>query len=180
MQKSLEPGQLIKQLDSTGPVTKCQLKLRFVEDADLPFLKILYGTTRAAELEQVPWDDQQKSQFISMQFNAQHTYYHEQFKQAAFAVVLKNKQAVGRIYLDIREREIRIIDIALMPAYQKMGIGKALLLGVQAMAESSELPITIHVEKNNPAMGLYQHLGYQMIEDQGVYDLMRWGSAESK
>ena len=61
-----------------------------------------------------------------------------------------------------------------MPNYKKMGIGKALLQGVQQLAQELELPITIHVEKNNPAMGLYKHLGFEMVEDQGVYDLMRW------
>lgn len=28
--------------------------------------------------------------------------------------------------------------------------------------------VRIHVEKNNPAMHLYRHLGFEKIEDQGV------------
>jgi hypothetical protein len=34
--------------------------------------------------------------------------------------------------------------------------------------------VTIHVEKNNPAMRLYRRLGFTAVEDKGVYDLMRW------
>jgi ribosomal protein S18 acetylase RimI-like enzyme len=34
--------------------------------------------------------------------------------------------------------------------------------------------VTIHVEKNNPAMRLYRRLGFAAVEDKGVYDLMRW------
>ena len=34
--------------------------------------------------------------------------------------------------------------------------------------------VSIHVEKTNPAMSLYKRLGFETIEDKGVYDLMRW------
>jgi ribosomal protein S18 acetylase RimI-like enzyme len=37
--------------------------------------------------------------------------------------------------------------------------------------------VTIHVEKNNPAMRLYRRLGFRTEEDKGVYDLMRWTAA---
>ena len=32
--------------------------------------------------------------------------------------------------------------------------------------------MSIHVEKNNPAMQLYVRLGFTVAEDKGVYDLM--------
>ncbi|UCI30830.1 hypothetical protein [Mesorhizobium sp. B4-1-4] len=31
---------------------------------------------------------------------------------------------------------------------------------------------SIHVEKNNPARQLYVRLGFTVVEDKGVYDLM--------
>ena len=34
--------------------------------------------------------------------------------------------------------------------------------------------LTIHVEKNNPAMRLYRRLGFMPIGEHGVYDLMQW------
>ncbi len=37
--------------------------------------------------------------------------------------------------------------------------------------------VRIHVERNNPALGLYQRLGFREIEDQGVYLLMEWAPA---
>ena len=154
------------------------LGFRMIEDADLSFLQQLYATTRAAELAVVPWDDQEKADFIEMQFTAQHTFYSENFKDAEFAVITKNNQDIGRLYLDQREDELRIIDIALMPNYQNMGLGKALLEAIQELATELKLPIGIHVEKNNPAMALYKRLGFEMVEDQGVYDLMRWGATD--
>jgi hypothetical protein len=38
-------------------------------------------------------------------------------------------------------------------------------------------PLTIYVEKFNPAMRLYRRLGFETVEDKGVYDLMRWRAA---
>jgi len=149
---------------------------RSITDENLSFLKTLYGTTRAAEMAMVPWSDQEKSSFIDMQFNAQHSFYQEQFKQAEFNIVSKNDIDIGRLYTDHRKDEVRIIDIALLPAYQRMGIGKKLLLSVMNTAQQHSLPVTIHVEKNNPAMSLYQRLGFKIIEDQGVYDLMQWSN----
>ncbi|RYZ82691.1 MAG: GNAT family N-acetyltransferase, partial [Proteobacteria bacterium] len=35
-------------------------------------------------------------------------------------------------------------------------------------------PLSIHVERLNPALRLYQRLGFQMIEDKGVYLLREW------
>jgi ribosomal protein S18 acetylase RimI-like enzyme len=34
--------------------------------------------------------------------------------------------------------------------------------------------VRLHVEFNNPAMKLYRRLGFETIEDQGVYHLMEW------
>ena len=35
-------------------------------------------------------------------------------------------------------------------------------------------PVTIHVEAVNPALRLYQRLGFERIDTNGVYFLMRW------
>lgn len=164
----------MKLLSKVIAASNLDIQCRLVEEDDKPFLSELYGTTRAAELAQVPWTDEQKQEFIDMQFNAQYTFYNEQFTEAEFGILSKNTVDIGRLYMDQRDDDLRIIDIALMPNYQKMGIGKALLQGAQQVATELKLPITIHVEKNNPAMRLYKHLGFEMVEDQGVYDLMRW------
>ena len=150
------------------------LHFRPIEDSDKDFLCQLYGTTRADEMAMVPWNDEQKKQFIEMQFNAQHSFYQEQFQQAEFNIVMIAEQDIGRLYTDQREDEIRIIDITLMPEFRGQGLGCQLLSDIINQAKQLKLPVTIHVEKNNPAMSLYQYFGFVKIEDQGVYDLMRW------
>ena len=150
------------------------ITLRPIEEADLDFLRRLYGSTRAEELAQLDWTDEQKDEFIGFQFTAQHTYYMEQFPNATFDVVLEHGEAIGRLYVDRRDDEIRLIDIALLPEKRRGGIGGGLMRSVLDEAAAADLPVQIHVERNNPAMALYRRLGFEPVEDQGVYFLMKW------
>jgi ribosomal protein S18 acetylase RimI-like enzyme len=43
-----------------------------------------------------------------------------------------------------------------------------------AEGEASNRPLTIHVEVYNPAMRLYERLGFRPIEERGPYLLMEW------
>ncbi|GHA13528.1 N-acetyltransferase GCN5 [Arenicella chitinivorans] len=141
---------------------------------DREFLRILYASTREAEMAMVPWTKEQIEEFLDMQFDAQSKFYAEQFKDAEFSIVTQGGRNIGRLYVDRRPNEIRIIDIALLPKHRGRGYGDAILRHVMQIAARDGLPVTIHVEKNNPAMRLYKKLGYTLLEDQGVYDLMQW------
>jgi GNAT superfamily N-acetyltransferase len=153
---------------------------RPANDADQQFLCTLYASTRADEMSQVDWPEEQRDAFLQMQFNAQHRYYHEQFPAASYLVVERNGEAIGRIYLDRRSDELRLIDIALMPKARNQGLGKALLLDLLDEAQANGLPVRIHVERFNPARRLYLRLGFMQIEDQGIYQLMEWRPPDAK
>lgn len=66
------------------------------------------------------------------------------------------------------------MDIALLPPHRGRGVGSALLAALTAEAEAAGKPLTIHVERFNPALRLYQRLGFAAVEDKGVYLLLRW------
>ena len=148
--------------------------LRPAGEADLDFLYLLYASSRADEMAILDWSNQQKEAFLRMQFDAQHQYYHEQFSTAKFDIIELDNEAIGRLYVDRRVDEIRIIDIALLPEYRGKGIGGEFMKSLIEEAVSSKLSVTIHVEHNNPAMHLYQRLGFRHIRDEGVYYFMEW------
>ncbi|MAT99588.1 MAG: GNAT family N-acetyltransferase [Anaerolineaceae bacterium] len=150
------------------------IQLRPITESDLPFLRRLYGSTRTEELAAVPWSAAEKEAFLDMQFHAQHVYYQEQYAQATFDIIEQDGQAIGRLYVDRRPDDIRIVDIALLPANRKQGIGSMLLSRLLEEGTRAGLPITIHVERFNPALTLYQRLGFQPIDDYGVYLLLAW------
>lgn len=148
------------------------IRFRDIRPEDEPFLREVYAGTRAAEMALLNWSDEQKAAFVHMQFNAQHQYYVSTFPAARFQIVLRNGEPVGRLYVDRRADEIRIIDVALLPACCGQGIGTLLIRGVQSEALATGRPVRIHVEVDNPAMRLYRRLGFRVIEDKGLYYLM--------
>ena len=147
---------------------------RPITDADLEFLERLYRSTREDELASTPWSEDEKTSFVAFQFKAQHQYYQEQFATADFLLVVDAETPIGRIYLDRREDELRLIDIILVPERRRSGLGTQLLEDLLDEARARELPVRIHVEQFNPAMQLYLRLGFKPVQDQGVYQLMEW------
>jgi len=155
------------------------VEFRPITEADRPFLARLYASTRADEMALVPWPDEQKAAFLTQQFEAQHKYYHEVFTEAEFYVIERRGEAIGRLYRDDRDDEIRLIDIALVPEARGQGLGGAILRDLLDEACSRGLLVRIHVERNNPALRLYERLGFRPIEDQGVYHLMEFSPEEN-
>lgn len=87
--------------------------------------------------------------------------------------MLVDGQPAGRLYVARWDEEIRIVDIALLPGRRNGGIGTALLRDLMREAEAAGKPLTIHVERFNPALGLYLRLGFTAVEDKGVHLLLR-------
>jgi ribosomal protein S18 acetylase RimI-like enzyme len=155
--------------------------LRPARAEDKPFLYALYASTRDDEMALVDWSEPQKESFLRTQFEAQHSYYTGHFCTAQFEVVEQRQQPIGRFYVDRRENEIRVIDIALLPTFRQRGIGTALMQGVMNEAAQTEKPVTIHVEQFNSAMRFYQRLGFQAVCLEGMHWLMEWrASSEAR
>jgi ribosomal protein S18 acetylase RimI-like enzyme len=145
------------------------VSLRPVEPSDEEFLYRVYAGTRTEELAVVPWDDAQKDAFLRAQFDAQSRWYRDHYARATYQVVLVDGEPAGRLYLHRGESEIRIVDIALLPEHRGNGVGSSLLNDVLAEADSTGKRVTIHVERFNPALRLYERLGFSVAEDKGAY-----------
>ena len=150
------------------------ITFRPITESDQNFLFELYASTRQDEVAQTGWSDFEQENFLRQQFLAQHQFYTEQFATAEFKIIQQNKKPIGRLYLDYREDEIRVIDIALLPAHRNKGIGSNLLSDILSKAKRLNKPVRIHVERYNPALNMYHRLGFVKIGDTGVYYLMEW------
>jgi GNAT superfamily N-acetyltransferase len=153
------------------------LKLRLFSERDIPFLKSVYFSTREEELKQVSaWTNEIKNTFLTQQFEAQHEYYQKNYVGAKFYVIEFEKESIGRLYyVEDFEGTIRIIDIAILPKFQKKGLGTIILNAIFERANTIKQPVTIHVESFNPAMELYKRIGFKKIsETNGIYHLLQW------
>jgi ribosomal protein S18 acetylase RimI-like enzyme len=129
----------------------------------------VYASTRAEELAVVPWEDAQREAFLRQQFEAQDAWWRENYGGASFDVILVDGELAGRLYVHRGPREIRIVDIALLPEHRGNGVGTGLLEKLLAEGDADGKSLTIHVERMNPALRLYERLGFSVVEDKGVY-----------
>jgi GNAT superfamily N-acetyltransferase len=154
------------------------LSLRPITPEDDAFLAGVYASTRAEELAVTGWSDLEKAAFCRGQFNAQTAHYTANYPGASLQIIERGGMPAGRLYVMRWEREIRIMDIALLPEHRGAGIGTKLLKELQDEARAAGKPLTIHVEQFNPARRLYERLGFQQVEEKGVYLLLQWSSRE--
>ncbi len=103
----------------TAPGAGPGVALRPMRARDQDVLYRVYASTRTEELAVVDWSEAEKTAFLTQQFEAQRRYYQAQFPDAAFQVIERDGAPIGRLYLDRRAEEIRIIDIALLPAHRR-------------------------------------------------------------
>lgn len=144
---------------------------------DQEFLAKLYATTRDVEMALTGWDAAQQEAFLRMQFQFQTKHYRQHYGDASFQIILRDNVPIGRIYVHYGVREIRLMDIALVPECRRSGIGGAILENLLQEAAQVENPVTLHVEKFNPALRLYKRLGFKMVEDLGINLYMEWRPA---
>jgi ribosomal protein S18 acetylase RimI-like enzyme len=154
-------------MPSAPDVRSPAVTLRRATDADRELLLAVYRSTRAAELDLVPWDEATRTAFVTQQFEAQDRAWSQQRPDAVRDVVLVDGVPAGRLYVDRTADEIRVVDITLLPEHRGRGVGQALLEPVLAEGDRDGLPVTIHVERHNPALRLYARLGFEVVEDLG-------------
>lgn len=158
---------------SPGPAN---LTLRPVGPDDTGFLIDLYGSTRAEEMALVPWTDEQREAFILHQFTAQQEHYAKNYPSANHDIIVSNGRNVGRLYVARLDREIRIVDLTLLPGERNAGIGSYLIRELLGEAEDTKRSVRIWVEDFNPSLRLFERLGFLRSEQQGIHVLLEWAT----
>lgn len=151
------------------------VSLRPVTPADREFLIAVYGGTRAQELAQVPWDEGQKDAFVRWQFERQEEEYNQRYPNARYDVILVDGVPAGRIWVGIEDKQIRLLDIAIIPEFQNRGVGTQLLrlLMDEAIQSNKALRHMVFMLNDN-AYRFYERLGFVTIDDVGGYKHMEW------
>lgn len=145
------------------------LALRPIQPGDEAVLHAIFAATREAERQQLGWSGPEWDAFTRQQFAAQHAQYLRGYANPTFSLVLHGGDVAGRLYVDRTPAEIRIIDIALLPAHRGQGIARRLLQMLVDESDASGAPLGLHVERNNPARVWYARLGFALQADRDVY-----------
>ena len=158
------------------------IELRPATGEDYEDLVRVYASTRAAELAQVTWwDDEQKLAFCRAQYDAQKAEYDARFPGAEYDVVLLEGRTAGRIWVGRDEEEIRLLDIALLPESQGQGIG-AVLVGALIEEARSTGKLLRHMVfvLNEDARRFYERLGFRVFGEFSGYLQMEWRPESDK
>ncbi|WP_425521813.1 N-acetyltransferase family protein [Xanthomonas vesicatoria] len=151
------------------------IDLRAARDADLPWLRELYASTRSAELAVVPWPEAAKRAFLDQQFALQHAHYLTHFADADFLIVETAQAPLGRLYLQRATAPHVLVDISLLPAWRGRGVGTALVAHAQALAAAVGCALSLHVLHANPgAQRLYARLGFSAGHSNQTHLQMLW------
>jgi ribosomal protein S18 acetylase RimI-like enzyme len=151
--------------------------LRPVSSTDDDFLFKVYAGARQEELARVDWEEPVKESFLQMQFAAQQAHYREYFPAASHAVLLAGGVPAGQMYIDRRETEIRILDLAVLPEARRQGIGSHFLQTLIREAQASGKVLSIHVDETSPALGWFQRWGFARSGGNGLSCLLEWRPA---
>lgn len=149
------------------------LSFRPADATDAAFLLRLYASTRIDELNWLQWTDRQKTAFIDLQARAQQAEYARNYPEAERLIIERQGEPIGRLFLHRSAIGLHVIDMSLLPGVRRRGLGTAILSDVIEGANAIPVPVTIHVEKSNPAADLYRRMGFVTVADKGVYNLMQ-------
>ena len=145
--------------------------LEKAREADEPFIRDVYISTRIDEFALLGWADAELRAFLGMQYDFQKRSYEMQFPAAENSII-KNGAGVrvGRLIVERKENEIRLVDVALLPEYRGGGIGGKIISDLIEEARRKKLPLTLQVLKTNEAaQRLYQRAGFAVMRADEIY-----------
>ncbi|MDD2754664.1 MAG: GNAT family N-acetyltransferase [Methanothrix sp.] len=114
----------------------------------------------------------ERKNLLKLQFVAQQGHYQVNMPEAEHLIVLQDGGPIGRMTFVLRNDELHLAEIALLPDHRNHGIGSILMKRlIKAEAEQGH-SIRLHVYKQSAAVRFYERLGFAIAKDDGAYLLM--------
>jgi ribosomal protein S18 acetylase RimI-like enzyme len=145
------------------------IALRRFQEFDRDFLFKLYASTRADEIAPFGWPPVQQEAFLRMQFTAQQQWYSMSYAQAEHQVIELDGVPIGRLMVSRHQPAAVLVDIALLPEHRGKGIGSGLIRDLIQQCNREKLPLRLQVLKTNPALRLYERLGFNRTGEDQIY-----------
>ncbi len=163
-------------------VNPADISLRPARDGDEPFLKRVHEAARHWEFASLLQTGQEDLYYkiMAQQYDSQHRFYFANYGAAHYGVIQWTGQPVGRLYVDYRDAEVRVLEIAILPEYRGRGIGRIVMTGLCLEAAMRKKPVRLHVHYLSRAQRFYQQLGFREIALEGPDRLMEWHHQEAE
>ena len=139
------------------------VRLRAYEAQDFVFARRLYFETMRWAIERVfGWDEAR-----------QQASFAEWFKPEEVSVITADGLDVGWIQQRLDDNGILLGSIYVAPAMQRRGIGSGVIQALLQLGRQKSKPVTLAVMKINPALALYERLGFRITHEDEYKVYMR-------
>ncbi|MBX3020263.1 MAG: GNAT family N-acetyltransferase [Bdellovibrionales bacterium] len=130
---------------------------------DYDFLKSVHHETLREHIEKIwSWNEA-----------AQDDFFKKEFEFGQIKLIRAFNHAVG--YLHVREQKhvVTIVNLLILPEFQRRGLGSQILLDILKNAKAGQRLVKLGVLKVNlDAKKLYETLGFKMYEETKTHFLM--------
>lgn len=102
----------------------------------------------------------------------QRRYFDEHVDPRKHQIVRVEGTDAGFLSFEARSDHLYLANLALLPRFQRRGIGAELARFVIERAEEQGLPVRLQVLKANPARRFYERLGFSAYDETRTHFLM--------
>lgn len=149
------------------------LSLRPATIDDEALLIAILASTRELELRALSWNPAQAQMFLDLQYKAQQQSYRVSHPAAENNIIFLGDTPIGRMLVDRSGDAIHLVDIALLTEYRNKHFGTRLIEGLLSEGAAKNKPVELSVFSGNPAVKLYERLGFSKVNEQASYLRMR-------
>ena len=160
--RSLSPADPLVA-DAEAALNKSGLACRIATIDHEPFERSLVASTFASlPVEQLP--PAIADQLIDQQFQMQQAAYKARFPESIRWILDQRHEPVARLWLNVAEPELRIVDMIVRADLRGAGIGTSILTALCSLSHPDELFVRLAVSTGNPAAHrLYRRIGFVAV-----------------
>lgn len=155
-------------------MTNTPYSLRPTLPADREFVYALFCALKIDELQAWNWDEAMRAMLLGGQFAAHERHFQTNFPNAGDSLIVVEDIPVGRLIVLREGEKLHLGDISLLPEYRGRGIGSRVIGDLQAEASRLGSPLQLLCAQTNPALRLYQRLGFVASSHNATHFLMTW------
>jgi ribosomal protein S18 acetylase RimI-like enzyme len=158
------PARPVSRIADTSQREAPPFELRQARPSNYGFAEQLYfETMRPLLIDLGRWDERRLRARFKRAFRANHV-----------RIIRSNDRDIGWLQISESATEITLNQIHIVAEFRSRGIGTRIIRDLLAHAQDKGLPVVLSVVRNNPALALYQRLGFRIIGEDVEKLHMRW------
>jgi len=153
---------------------KPQVSLRPAGTADEPLLHDLFGQGRREALVAAGLAEREIELLVELERRAQDACHRESFPDSDNLIVEADGVPAGRLLLERRAGEIRIVDIVLLGEHRGRGICSRVLRMLQAEAAFAQKVVGLRIEAGSPVQRVFEEHGFRAVAADEEFVELAW------